>query len=197
MTGAAELLAYGTAVVLADACTGSLRGAVFGLLAAAVLFGAAGRTSALFGLERDLDDQVGRLSDARNQARLAGALVDLGATSPAVLEYDLMSLMDGWSGGEVRPWLYARSALGAGRSDCLFSDDPRWLARIVEAHAGGHVVVAWGVIGNLGGAQPSSWASPVQVVEAARSVGLTATVAAELRDDRGRWFATIWAIGGS
>lgn len=171
------------------------RGAILGLAGAALLLTSAGRVQSLILVERDLSEQVGRLSDARNQARLARELTRLGAEAPAALEYDLMSLMDGWSGGRVRPWLYARSALGAGRIGCLRSSDPRWLARIVEAHAGGHLVVAWGVVGNLGGAQPSSWASPEQVRAAGRAAGLEVAEAAELFDELDRWYATIWEIG--
>lgn len=166
-----------------------------GLLVAATLLSAIGRTSSLVLVERDLDAQVGRLSEAPGQARLARALAELGARSPAVLEYDLMSQLDGWSGGAVRPWLYARSALGSGQSRCLRSTEPGWLARIVEAHAGGHLVVTWGVVGNLGGAQPTSWASPEQVRQAARTAGVSVEPVAELFDDRERWYATIWAIG--
>ena len=185
----------GVGALVACQRSGRLRLAVLVLVGVALLLFCAARLGAVVQIERDMDEQVGRLADARNQIRLADELVRLGATAPAVLEYDLMALMEAWSGGQLRPWLYARSAHGAGRSECLPSADAGWLHRIVEAHAGGHVVVAWGIVGNPGGAHPTSWVSPEQMRAAGSATGHEVRAVSELRDDRGRWYATIWEIG--
>jgi 4-amino-4-deoxy-L-arabinose transferase-like glycosyltransferase len=192
---AAPALGVAVGALIASRAVAGLRTAALVLVGASLLLFAAGRVGSLVRAERDVVEQTGRLTDARAQARLARELLRLGALAPAVLEYDLMALMEAWTGGQVRPWLYARSARGAGRMQCLPSSDPSWLERIVEAHAGGHLVVAWGVVGNPGGAHPTSWVSPEQVQAAGRARGLEVRSVSELIDGSGRWYATIWAIG--
>jgi hypothetical protein len=192
------LLAPGMGVAVAAAIgaapPGRWRTVLLAVAGAALLVGCAGRLSSVVLVERDMDEQVGRLSDARQQQRLTEALEAAEAWAPAVVEYELMSQMEAWSAGRVRPWLYARSALGSSGPGCLRSADPRWLARIVQAHAGGHLVVAWGVTSRPNGVQPRTWLSPATVRAAGRAAGLEVRSLSELFDGRGRWYATLYAI---
>ena len=164
------------------------------LVAVAVLAGLTlvGRTTDLATIDRAQDEAVGRLHDLRNQRALAEALEELGAEHPAVLEHELMSIVEAHSRGRVRPVHYARSSLGQADPGCAARHEPAWLEAILTAHADSFLVLAWGPERSPGAAP--SLLSPEEIRAAADSVELDVEPARELRDSRDRWFATIWRI---
>lgn len=160
------------------------------VLALAVVAGL-GRGAELADLDGRMVAEIGRLEDAEAQRALADALLELGAEAPAVLEYNWMSLLQAWTDGRVRPWLYGRSTVAGATVDrCRTSEDPAWLAAVLRGHVGGHVVVSWGP------AQPDAPAafSPEQVQAAAELAQVRAEPVRQVRDDQGRWLATIWGV---
>jgi hypothetical protein len=165
------------------------RGAMLLVAAIACL----GRGADLLRVDGLLDARVGRLLDRTSWPPLIDALLEEGATDPAVLDYEAMSLFDLHSGGRVRPFLYARAGGTRDRS-CLPAGSDAWLGEILRAHRGGHLLILWGVDGIPTGAAATSWVDPARIASVARSAGLRVERRRELRDGRGRWYATLWAI---
>jgi hypothetical protein len=161
-----------------------------GLLVGLVLVG---RVHGLAAVEQGLRRDAGRFSVAEEQRKVADALVAEGALDPAVLDYNAMSVLTAWSGGEVRPFLYARASLGFGEG-CLRGDSPRFLEQILRSHRGGHLLVLAGPAEGPGG-MPDPYRSSNDVLDAGRATGLRLREAAVLDDAQGRWLATIWSIG--
>lgn len=138
------------------------------------------------------DAAVGRLLQTSNQRALAEALLDLGAVHPAVVEHELMSVIEAHSGGRVRPVHYERSAFGQPYADCATHFEPRWLETVIAAHEGSFLVDAWGPV-RLGG-PTARQILPDEIEATALRLGLQVRTVRELRDGEGRWFATIRAI---
>lgn len=150
------------------------------------------RVLTLVEVDEALELEAGRLSTATGQERLAASLLRLGATSPAMLDYNVMSLMEAWSDGAVRPWLYSRAALNA-RRGCVAGAREDFLSRILEAHAGGHVVFVAGLdSGSVG--RPDPHRTSKQMAMAAREAGVLLQRTEVVTDDHGRWMADIWAV---
>ncbi|MCO4769054.1 MAG: hypothetical protein KDA24_03425, partial [Deltaproteobacteria bacterium] len=145
---------------------------------------------------REIDEQTasaaGRLATAGGQARLAATLKGRGFLAPAMLDYTVMSLMEAWSGGEVRPWLYGRAAVSR-RRGCLGGAHPEFLPRILEAHIGGHVVIVAGMKEEEGG-RPDSYRSSEQMARAALAARVQVRRVQVVADERGRWMADVWAV---
>jgi len=151
-----------------------------------------GRVLTLRGVDEDVVSRVGRLSAAEGQRDLAEELARRGITAPAVLDFNMMSVLDAWSGGAVRPWLYSRASLGQGQ-ECLRGDQPAFLRQILRAHAGGHVVIVAGPNSGPGG-RPDPYRSRAAMQEGARAAGVTLHELVSLDDPRGRWMATVWSV---
>ena len=165
---------------------------VVGLLAGLTLLG---RTVDLATLDRAQDEAVGRLIDVRNQRGLARSLDELESRHPAVLEHELMSIVEAHTHGRVRPVHYARSSLGSAGPGCVARQDPAWLDAILTAHVGSHLVLAWGPERSPGAAP--TLLTPEEVRSAAARLGLGARPVRVLKDSRERWFATIWEISSA
>ena len=178
------------AATWATGAPGRWRRAVLVALATLVLIG---ETTDLAALDRDLDATAGRLSDVRNQRALADTLVELGSRHPAVLEHELMSVIEAHSHGRVRPLHYARSSLGRAGPQCVARSDPDWLRAIVRAHRGDFIVLAWGPYASPGAAPGLPEDGALRAAGAAE--GLAVEPERVLLDARGRWFATLWAVG--
>ncbi len=186
----------GLAVALGVGATaifhGSLGRRVLLVLASVALLG---RAADLRRIDPAIEERVGRLIDRSNWPPLIDALLAEGALNPAVLDYEGMSLVDLHSGGRVRPFLYARAG-GDGLHSCLVAGSDAWLAAILRAHRGGHLLLLWGVDGMPTAAARSSWVEPNHLRDVARAADLGVARVKELRDSRGRWYATLYAITG-
>ncbi len=158
----------------------------------AILVGVS-RSADLASLDPNLRERAGRLLDRAVLESTGEMLEQRGALAPAVLEYELMSLLEASTRGRVRPFLYARAT---GAEGCLVRRRPAWLATVLRAHRGGHLLLAWGP-----GASPlagggNSWVDEAELREAARLEGLQVSPVETVLDHRGRWAATLWAITG-
>jgi hypothetical protein len=151
-----------------------------------------GRCADLATFDRDQEEAVGRLFDVHNQRALADALEELQAEQPAVLEHELMSVIEAHTHGRVRPVHYARSAGGTAGVGCTNRNRAPWLEWILKIHEGSYLVQAWGPERSAHQAPALPRAEEIRSV--ARRLGLRAEPVRELRDSRDRWFATVWAI---
>lgn len=165
-------------------------------LAALVLLalGLGGRLVELRALDQDLSEHGGRLMELDNLERLTEALVAEGATSPAVLSYELVALLEGFSGGEVRPWLWWKSNQAISRDRRGHNGSPEWLRLLLRTHSGGHLLIAWAPPSGKGGPGGVNWVAPSTLRSAGADVGLTPRVLRQLYDSQGRWYATLWAL---
>lgn len=162
------------------------------VVTAMVLLAVIGRGSELARLDAVLDEHAGRTLDVAGWEALGAALERQGATSVAALEYEVLGVAEAFTGGRVRPFQYARS----GRPGCLAAGGDAWLGAILEAHAGGHLLVSWGTSGAPTAGGRPSWVGPDLLRRVARSVGLGVAPVDEVTDPRGRWVGTLYGITG-
>jgi hypothetical protein len=137
-------------------------------------------------LEPELRARVGRTLDAAALSELADGLASVGAFAPAVFDRELTSLLEAETGGAVRPFLYARAVAG------LPLHSRPWLAAILSAHRGGHALDVWGRRGPRGDA--GAFVGRTRLDEAARTAGVELDEVRRFADDRGRWYATLYAV---
>jgi hypothetical protein len=153
---------------------------------------AAGGAWDLAGLDAALTTRAGRLLDARSLVAMASRLEADGVGAPAVLDYEMMSLLEAYSADAVRPFFYGRAERGWGR--CLDREDPRWLAQVLRAHAGGHLLVVRERRRPESRLEPDVLAGPERRAQAAALAGVTLSEDAVFRDSVGRWYATLWGV---
>jgi|GEM_PF-2115716 len=183
----------GAGRLLATPWAGRVPGVAVAVGVLLTLSAAGARIHDLRQVDGALVTEAGRLLDADAQRALAATLDALDDPAPAVLEYELMALIEGWTDSRVRPWLYGRSALAGDRPDlCSAADEPRWLEAILQAHAGHHLVVAAGP--RPGQGEPTTWFSDPTVLRAASRARVRVRREERLADDRGRWTATVWSV---
>ena len=188
---ALPFLALGLGVGAAAVGKSRIAWSVVALLALVVVLG---RGTDLARLDGAMEERAGRLLDRRAWAELAQALEEEGALSPAGLDYELMGQAEVYTGGRVRPFLYARSSRRAG-PECHRNGTDPWLSTILRAHAGGHLLVAWGTEGNPTSGGLGSWVDPARVARLASAQGQEIRPLREVHDSRGRWAATLYGIG--
>jgi hypothetical protein len=164
--------------------------AVLAFLVAAALLG---RGAGLARLDGSLEERTGRILDQRAWQVLGDALLEEGALSPAALDYEVMGLAELYTAGQVRPFLYARASDPRNR-DCLKAGSDAWLAQVLRAHAGGHLLASWGTEGIPTLAGRTSWVEPDRLRRIAASQGQGIRAVREVVDARGRWTATLYAV---
>lgn len=169
-----------------------LRGRWLPLLAVIGLVALLGRSSELVQVDGELQARAGRLLDRPVLEDVARRLEARGAVAPAVIEYELMALLEASTDSRVRPFLYAR-AVGDGKR-CLRRGRPAWLRAVLRAHRGGHLLLAWGPARSPLAGGASSWVDPRDLRDAATLEGLEVRAVEELEDARGRWVMTLWSV---
>jgi len=154
------------------------------------------RTASLGRFDAEVEERAGRLMDWTNVRELTAALEEQGATDPAILSYEGMALFEGLTDGRVRPWQYWRANIRGvpGRPAPAHGSDA-WLAAVLRAHAGGHllVIAAPPALGQQPGGR-SFWTA-AELSEVGRRQGQSVFEVRDLRDARGRWYATLYAVG--
>lgn len=165
-----------------------------GLLCAALVLGMAGRLSALYRFDTSVSEGAGRLLVRQNIEKLTEVLEAEGARNPAVLTYELVALLEGMSGGSIRPWMWWKANLLSRSSPTIRNGSAEWLRLLLRSHRGGYLLVASGPPSGPGTPAGVSWFDGHDLKEAGQQVGIEPRAVRELRDSEGRWYATLWAL---
>jgi len=148
--------------------------------------------SVVASLDGELEARTGRLFDTRSFELMAERLEQSGVVAPAVLDYEMMSLLEAFSADAVRPFFYGRAQRGWGR--CLDRTEPLWLAEILRAHTGGHLLVVRERLTPGSKLARNELAGPPRLKAASELARVTVTPTEVFEDSARRWFATLYEV---